>query len=120
MGPLGAERQCRVQALIEEWAAKEKVDVQIDYITSQGEKLLMTASMESQAKSGHDVLTLRTWWPHEYAKNLTPVDDIMGPLIKQNGAVNDTVTYLGHADGHWLAVPPPPAPISRGRARAST
>jgi ABC-type glycerol-3-phosphate transport system substrate-binding protein len=105
------------KALIEEWAAKEKVDVQIDYITSQGEKLLMTASMESQAKSGHDILTLRTWWPHEYAKNLAPVDDIVEQLIKQNGAVNDTVTYLGRADGHWLAVP---APISRGRARAST
>jgi len=40
------------KALIEEWAAKEKVDVQIDYITSQGEKLLMTAAMESQSKSG--------------------------------------------------------------------
>jgi ABC-type glycerol-3-phosphate transport system substrate-binding protein len=102
------------RALIEEWAAKEKVDVQIDYITSQGEKLLMTASMESQAKSGHDVLTLRTWWPHEYAKNLTPVDDIMGPLIKQNGAVNDTVTYLGHADGHWLAVPATPGSNIKG------
>ncbi len=102
------------RALIEEWAAKERVDVQIDYITSQGEKLLMTASMESQAKSGHDVLTLRTWWPHEYAKNLTPVDDIMGPLIKQNGAVNDTVTYLGHADGHWLAVPATPGSNIKG------
>jgi ABC-type glycerol-3-phosphate transport system substrate-binding protein len=102
------------KALIEEWAAKEKVDVQIDYITSQGEKLLMTASMESQAKSGHDILTLRTWWPHEYAKNLAPVDDIVEQLIKQNGAVNDTVTYLGRADGHWLAVPATPGSNIKG------
>jgi len=102
------------KALIEEWAAKEKVDVQIDYITSQGEKLLMTAAMESQSKSGHDILTLRTWWAHEYAKNLAPVDDIVEPLIKQNGAVNETVKYLGYADGHWLAVPATPGSNIKG------
>ena len=102
------------RALIEEWAAKEKVEVQIDYITSQGEKLLMTAAMESQSKSGHDILNMRTWWPHEYAKNLTPVDDIVEPLIKQNGAVNETVKYLARADGHWLAVPSTPGSNIKG------
>ena len=30
------------EALVEEWAAKEKVEVQIDYITSQGNKNLLT------------------------------------------------------------------------------
>ena len=102
------------KALIEEWGAKEKVDVQINYITSQGEKLLMTAAMEAQSKSGHDVLSLRTWWPHEYAKMLEPVDDVMEPLIKQNGAVNDTVTYLGRAEGRWLAVPCTPGSNIKG------
>jgi len=102
------------RALIEEWAAKEKVDVQIDYITSQGEKLLMTAAMEAQSKSGHDIMTLRTWWAHEYAKTLAPVDDIVEPLIKLNGAVNDTVTYLGRADGRWLAVPATPGSNIKG------
>ena len=29
-------------AIIEEWAAKEKVEAQVDYITSQGNKLLLT------------------------------------------------------------------------------
>ena len=47
------------RALIEEWAAKEKVDVQIDYITSQGEKLLLTTPPRSQARSGHDIMTMR-------------------------------------------------------------
>ena len=102
------------KALIEEWAAKEKVEVQIDYITSQGEKLLMTAAMEAQSKSGHDILNLRTWWPHEYAKTLEPVDDIVEPLIKQNGAVNDTVKYLARADGRWLAVPSTPGSNIKG------
>ena len=117
---MGARRQQNLRStLIDEWAAKEKVDVQIDYITSQGEKLLMTAAMESQSKSGHDILTLRTWWPHEYAKSLEPVDDIMEPLIKQNGAVNDTVTYLGRPKRQWLAVPATIGSQIKGPARAS-
>jgi hypothetical protein len=33
------------------------------------------------------------------------MDDIMGPLIAQNGAVNATTEYLGKADGKWVAVP---------------
>jgi ABC-type glycerol-3-phosphate transport system substrate-binding protein len=43
------------RALVEEWAAKEKVDVTIDYITSQGNKLLLTIAAEAQARSGHDI-----------------------------------------------------------------
>ena len=30
------------KALIEEWGAKEKVEVQIDYVTTQGGKLFLT------------------------------------------------------------------------------
>ena len=42
--------------LINEWAAKEKVEVTIDYITSQGNQLLLKTSAEAQAQSGHDIL----------------------------------------------------------------
>jgi ABC-type glycerol-3-phosphate transport system substrate-binding protein len=93
------------RALVEEWAAKEKVDVQIDYITSQGEKLRLTIAAESQARSGHDIIALPSWWPHGFASSVEPVDDIVAELIKQNGPVNDTVTYLGRAENHWLGVP---------------
>src|SRR5579862_1721345 len=47
--------------LVNEWAAKEKVEVSIDYITSQGNKLLLTTTAEAQAKSGHDILAQTTW-----------------------------------------------------------
>jgi hypothetical protein len=92
-------------ALVQEWAAAEKVEAQIDYITSQGHKNLLTLAAEAQSKSGHDVLQFPTWQPAEYARVLEPVDDIMLPLIRQNGAVNQTVEYLGKTDGRWLAVP---------------
>jgi ABC-type glycerol-3-phosphate transport system substrate-binding protein len=92
--------------LVNEWAAKEKVGVQVDYITSQGHKLLLTMSAEAQAKSGHDILaTENGWQPHAHAELLEPMNDIMDPIIQQNGAVNDTVKYLGQASGKWLAVP---------------
>ena len=46
------------EALVKEWAAKEKVEVQIDYITSQGNKNLLTIAAEAQAKSGHDIFAM--------------------------------------------------------------
>ena len=33
------------------------------------------------------------------------MNDIMEPLIKQNGAVNGTVEYLGKLKDKWLAIP---------------
>jgi ABC-type glycerol-3-phosphate transport system substrate-binding protein len=93
------------EELVQEWAGKEKVEVQIDYITSQGSKTLLTIAAEAQAKSGHDILAMPTWWPQDQADNLESVDDIMAQLIKQNGAVNDTVKYLGRVKGRWIAVP---------------
>ncbi len=92
-------------ALVNEWAAKEKVDVTIDYITSQGGKDRLTIAAESQAQSGHDILTMGSWWPHAYSEQLEPVTDVVEPLIKQNGQVNGTVEYLGKDNGNWLAVP---------------
>jgi ABC-type glycerol-3-phosphate transport system substrate-binding protein len=91
--------------LINEWAAREKVEVQTDYITSQGFKLLLTITTEAQAKTGHDILAMANWLPHANAELLEPVNDIMEPIIKQNGAVSETVKYLGTANGNWLGVP---------------
>lgn len=93
------------EKLVREWAAKEKVEVQIDFITSQGNKLLLTGAAEAQARAGHDIIALSTWLPSRYTEQLVPVDDLMEPLIKQNGAVNATVEYLGKLGGKWIAVP---------------
>ncbi len=93
------------EKLIKEWAEKEKVEVTIDFITSQGNKILLTTAAESQAKSGHDILAFSTWLPARYADQLVAMNDVVEPLIKQNGAVNGTVEYLGKVDGKWLAVP---------------
>ena len=99
--------------LCNEWAAKEKVDLKIDYITSQGGKILLTIASEAQAKSGHDILALPTWYAAAQARNLEPVDDVMGPLIAQLGKPVAVVEYLGKQNGHWLAVPATPGSQSK-------
>src|SRR5262249_46068905 len=42
--------------LCNEWGEKNKVEVHIDYITSQGEKDKLTAAAEAQAGTGHDIM----------------------------------------------------------------
>jgi ABC-type glycerol-3-phosphate transport system substrate-binding protein len=93
------------QSLIKEWSAKEKVEVQIDFITTQANKLLLTGAAESQAKTGHDILAFTSFLPARYSEQLVPVDDLMAELIKTNGKVNGTVEYLGKLGGKWLAIP---------------
>src|SRR5260221_2171117 len=91
--------------LCNEWAAKEKVEITLDYITSQGDKDILTAAAEQQARSGHDILQMRVWQALDKAESLEPVDDIMQKLIADNGKVSGAVEYLGKLNGHWVAVP---------------
>ena len=91
--------------LCQEWAAREKVDLKIDFITSQGNKILLTIAAEAQARAGHDILAMATWRPGGHADMLEPVDDVMGPLIAQHGKPEPTIEYLGRQAGHWVAVP---------------
>jgi ABC-type glycerol-3-phosphate transport system substrate-binding protein len=91
--------------LCKEWAAKEKVDLKVDFITSLGSKLLLTMTSEAQARSGHDLLSFGIWFAAGQAANLEPVDDIVLPLIARHGKPAPVVEYLGKQEGHWIAVP---------------
>ena len=102
------------EKLTREWAEKEKVEVQIDFIPSQGNKNLITIAAEAQAKSGHDILAFPTWEPQAHAEMLEPVDDIMKDLIAEHGKVNDTVEYLGKINGTWRVVPSTPGSQIKG------
>jgi hypothetical protein len=69
------------------WADKEKVDLTVDFITSQGDKLALTATAEGQAGSGHDILQLSYWYAAAQADNFQPVDDLVTALIEEYGKV---------------------------------
>src|ERR1044071_9399206 len=94
-----------LEQLCREWAAKKKVELKIDFITSNGDKDILTAAAEAQAQSGHDILMFTAWYAPGYAASLEPVDDLMAELIKQHGPVSAGAEYLGKQDGRWIAVP---------------
>ena len=90
---------------VDAWAAKNKVEVQADFITSVGSKNLLTIAAEAQAKTGHDIQSFPTWEVLNNSDNLEPIDDVMGALEKQYGPVNDVCAYLAKLKGHWRAIP---------------
>ena len=94
-----------VAKIIQEWGEKEKVDVKLDFITSQGNKLLLTLAAESQAKSGHDVMEFTNWEAAQFNQSLEGLDDLMKDVIARNGPVELAVEYLGKFKGKWISVP---------------
>ena len=44
-----------MKKLVDDWAEKNKVSVQLDFLPSVGNKNLITMAAEAQAKTGHDV-----------------------------------------------------------------
>jgi len=91
--------------LCREWANKEKVDLKIDFITTQGDKLNLTIAAEAQAKSGHDVLQMGDWYAAAQADNLEPVDELVNSLIAEHGKLVQGSEYIGRQKGRWIAVP---------------
>ncbi len=91
--------------LCNEWAAKEKVEITVDLITSNGDKDLLTLMAEGQARAGHDIMGLRTWYVSAQADNFEPVDDVVLPLIEKYGKTGQACEYLGKINGHWMGVP---------------
>src|SRR5260370_14706082 len=92
-------------AIIKEWADKEKVDVKVDYITSQGNQLLLRLAAESQARSGHDIMEFTNWESAQMNAALEPVDDVIKSVVARNGPIDPAVEYLGKFEGKWLGVP---------------
>ncbi len=91
--------------LCNEWGEKNKVDVHIDYITSQGEKDKLTAAAEAQAGTGHDIMSHRDWNIQVHQRALEPLDDVINQLIKQNGPISPVAEYLAKIKGTWRGVP---------------
>ncbi|MBS0641818.1 MAG: extracellular solute-binding protein [Proteobacteria bacterium] len=94
-----------MQKQVDAWAAKEKVDVAVDFITSSGKKILITAAAEHQAGSGHDFIQMYNWDVGNFANRLEPVDDVVKDLSDKYGSYGPISEYLAKSQGHWWAVP---------------
>jgi ABC-type glycerol-3-phosphate transport system substrate-binding protein len=94
-----------LRELCAEWGEKNRVNVQVDFITSVGNQNLLTIAAQAQSRSGHDILSFPTWEPAAKSELLEPVDDVMGRLAAKYGAVNAAAEYLGKIKGKWVAIP---------------
>jgi ABC-type glycerol-3-phosphate transport system substrate-binding protein len=92
-------------AIVDEWGAKNHVEVHIDYLSVQGNKDMLTASAEAQAKTGHDIMQHRSWQIQVHRDVLEPMDDVVNTLIKDYGPISKNCEYLDKHQGHWMAVP---------------
>jgi len=90
---------------VQAWADRNKVDVHIDFITSNGFKIQVTQAAEAQAGTGHDVLPFYSWEVQTYADRLEPVDDVVKSMESQYGQYSPIAKYLASTRGHWRAVP---------------
>lgn len=94
-----------LRELCAEWGQRNRVEVNIDFITSVGNQNLLTIAAQAQSRSGHDLLSFPTWEPAAKAELLEPVDDVMGRLIQKYGTVTPAAEYLGKIRGKWVAIP---------------
>lgn len=94
-----------MRELCAEWGERNRVNVQVDFITSVGNQNLLTIAAQAQSRSGHDILSFPTWEPAAKYDMLEPLDDVMGRLTAKYGPVNDAAEYLGKIRGKWVAIP---------------
>ena len=57
--------------LCQQWADKEKVDIKIDFSPGRATAML-TIAAEAQARSGHDMLTMPSWYAAAQTDDLEP------------------------------------------------
>jgi ABC-type glycerol-3-phosphate transport system substrate-binding protein len=94
-----------MKKLVDAWAEKNHVDIQLDFLTAIGSKINITMAAEAQARTGHDVYAFDMWTVHEFAEKLDPVDDVVKGLTDKYGKIAGACEYLGKVDGKWMAVP---------------
>ena len=88
-----------------EWGEKNKVEIKIDYITSQGEKDKLTAAAEAQAGTGHDIMSHRDWNIRIHQRVLEPLNNIVEEMIKKYGPISPVAEYLAKNKGSWYGIP---------------
>ena len=96
-----------LEEIVLTWGKNNGVDIKIDFITSVGNKLLITAQAESRAKTGHDVFSLPTWFSSMFKNKLEPIDDVVEDIINKHGPLLDSARFYAYLDGHWRGAPAP-------------
>ncbi len=94
-----------LRELCAEWGRANRVDVNLDFVTSNGNQILLTINAQAQSRTGYDLMSFPTWEPANHQRLLEPVDDVVGRLVAKYGPVNPAAEYLGKQEGSWRAIP---------------
>lgn len=90
---------------IMEWSEKNKVEMKLDFITSQGQQTLLTLNAEAQARRGHDIVHVANFNVKDHADKMEPMDDVVGRLEAKYGPASAVHAYVGKTGGKWTALP---------------
>lgn len=96
-----------IKSVIEDWGRANNVEVQVDFISTVGQKLQTTGAAEYRAGTGHDLMTFVTWDGTSYKDKLESVNDVADAVIKKYGPFVEYATYLSRQDGRWITLPSP-------------
>lgn len=94
-----------IRQQVNRWAEQNKVDVELDFITIIGNKLLVVLAAEDEAGTGHDALAFPLWEVQNHARKLEPMDDVVSRLEAKYGKLDPFFDYIAKVGGHWMAVP---------------
>jgi ABC-type glycerol-3-phosphate transport system substrate-binding protein len=96
-------------SLVNEWAAKNNVEVQIDLVGPQVRDIRTIAAAEARAGTGHDIMALGPFDSWAYMKQCASLNDVADYIQKKYGKFDSLGTYLGYSeeDKTWYAIPAP-------------
>ena len=93
------------KVIVEEWGKKNGLEITIDAVT--GSQMPAIAVGESRARTGHDMIALRTWYGSILRDSLIDLDDVVSDITSAAGPFIDASEYVCKFDGHWKVVPSP-------------
>jgi ABC-type glycerol-3-phosphate transport system substrate-binding protein len=103
-----------VRAQVDKWAARNKVNVAVDFITIIGNKEIIASAVEDAANTGHDIMTFPGWEAHNHERKLEPMDDVVGRLEAKYGKLDEYYRYTNRTGGRWIALPTSVSNIYQG------
>ncbi len=98
--------------ILTEWGEANGVEVTVDFITSIGNKLVLTAQAESRAGSGHDIISHSMAMLPLFKHRLVGIDDIVEDILSSQGPIAETCHFSAFLDGEWKGSPAPTGTLS--------
>jgi hypothetical protein len=96
-----------LRRIVEDWAAENRIELRLDFITSVGDKNALTARAEARARVGHDVFQHAAWQVAVHHRQLEPLDDVVRAVEATHGPFDEPAAFLARIEGRWKGLPAP-------------